>query len=96
MKRNRQGEGMTNIKRPVVATRFADTFKQAFVEESLKLLKILLFQNEQQVHQEASGFYSSVPNFTPTCFGKWLSSSGGRRCLINYSSSVRVVDVYGL
>jgi hypothetical protein len=26
--------------------------------------------------------------FTPTSFGKWLPSSGGRRCLRSYSSSV--------
>jgi hypothetical protein len=34
--------------------------------------------------------------FTPTCFRKWLPSSGGRRCLINYSSNGCVVGVYGL
>jgi hypothetical protein len=26
--------------------------------------------------------------FTPTCFGKWLSSSGGRRCLRSYSNNI--------
>jgi hypothetical protein len=35
-----------------------------------------------------SGFCWSVSNITPTCFGKWLPSLGGRRCLISYSSSV--------
>jgi hypothetical protein len=34
--------------------------------------------------------------FTPTCFGKWLPSSEGCRCLRNYSSSVCIVGVYGL
>jgi hypothetical protein len=34
--------------------------------------------------------------FTPTCFGKWLPSSGGRRCLRSYSSSVCIVVVYRL
>jgi hypothetical protein len=29
--------------------------------------------------------------FTPTCFGKWVPSSGGHRCLRSYSSSVRIV-----
>jgi hypothetical protein len=32
---------------------------------------------------------------TPTGFGKLLPSSGGRRCLISYSSNVYVVGVYG-
>jgi hypothetical protein len=32
--------------------------------------------------------------FTPTCFGKWLPSSGGRRCVRSYSSSVCIVVVY--
>jgi hypothetical protein len=34
--------------------------------------------------------------FTPTCFGKWLPSSTGRRCLRRYSSNICVVVVYGL
>jgi hypothetical protein len=50
----------------------------------------------QQMRQGTSGFYSCVPNFTPTCFGKWLPSSGGRRGLICYSSNVCIVGVYGL
>jgi hypothetical protein len=34
-------------------------------------------------------FYQYVPNFpTPTCFGIWLPSSGGRECLISDSSNV--------
>src|SRR5215510_13150596 len=34
--------------------------------------------------------------FTPTCFGKWLPSSGDRRCLRSYSSNICFVGVYGL
>jgi hypothetical protein len=34
--------------------------------------------------------------FTPTCFGKWLPSSGNRRCLKSHSSNICVVGVYGL
>jgi hypothetical protein len=34
--------------------------------------------------------------FTPPCFGKWLPCSGGRRCLISYSSNNCDVGVYGL
>jgi hypothetical protein len=34
--------------------------------------------------------------FNPTCFGKWLPSSGGYRCPRNYSSNVCVVSAYGL
>jgi hypothetical protein len=34
--------------------------------------------------------------FTPTCFGKWLPSSGGRRCLRSYSINICVVGVYRL
>src|SRR5215471_15704617 len=33
-------------------------------------------------------FLLYVPNFTRTCFGIWLPSSGGRECLISYSSNV--------
>jgi hypothetical protein len=39
--------------------------------------------------KEAVDFYQYVPNLsTPTCFGIWLPSSGGRKCLISYSSNV--------
>jgi hypothetical protein len=34
--------------------------------------------------------------FTPTRFGKWLPSSGGRRWLRSYSNSVCIMGVYGL
>jgi hypothetical protein len=46
--------------------------------------------------QGSSGFYLCVSNSTLTCFSKWLPSSGGRRCLISYSSNVCIVGVYGL
>jgi hypothetical protein len=42
------------------------------------------------MRQGTCGFYQCVPNFTPTCFGKWLLSSGDRMCLISYSSNVCV------
>jgi hypothetical protein len=41
-------------------------------------------------------FINEFKFFTPTCFGKWLPSSGNRRCLISYSSNVCFVGVYGL
>jgi hypothetical protein len=47
------------------------------------------------MRQGTSGFYC-VPNFTPTCFGKWLPPSGDRRCLISYSSNFCVVGVHRL
>jgi hypothetical protein len=34
--------------------------------------------------KEVVDFYKWVPNYTPTCFGKWLPSSG---CLLSYSSN---------
>jgi hypothetical protein len=34
--------------------------------------------------------------FTPTCFGKWLPSSGSRMCLRSHSSSFCIVGVYRL
>jgi hypothetical protein len=48
------------------------------------------------MRQGTSGFYKCVPNFTPTCFGKWLPNSGSSRCLISYSSNACVVGIYGL
>jgi hypothetical protein len=46
--------------------------------------------------KEVVDFYYCVPSSTQTCFDKWLPSSGGRSCLISYSSEVCVVGVYGL
>jgi hypothetical protein len=51
--------------------------------------------------QGSSGcFINTFQISTPTCFGIWLPSSGGRECLISYSSNVlcygRVRIVTGL
>jgi hypothetical protein len=34
-------------------------------------------RRDQKMCQGTRGFYYCVPNSTPTCFGKWLPSSGG-------------------
>jgi hypothetical protein len=55
---------------------------------------LLLLENDRCVKELVDLLlYSKV---TPTCFGKWLPSSGGRRCLISYSISDCIVGVYGL
>jgi hypothetical protein len=43
-----------------------------------------------------SSYVASCRGHSTTCFGKCLSSSGGRRCLIIYSSNFYFVGVYGL
>jgi hypothetical protein len=52
--------------------------------------------NDQQNASRSQWILLIYSKFTPTCFGKWLPSSGGRRCLGSYSSSVCIVGVYGL
>jgi hypothetical protein len=50
------------------------TMRHGFVQQMLKeVVDVLLIR-------------SKFP--TPTCFGIWLPSLGGRECLINYSSNV--------
>jgi hypothetical protein len=43
------------------------------------------------MRQGASGFLLMYSKFTPTCFGKWLSSTGGRRYLRGCSSNIRPI-----
>jgi hypothetical protein len=38
--------------------------------------------NDQQNASRSQWVLSMYSKFTPTCFGKWLPSSGGRRCLL--------------
>jgi hypothetical protein len=53
-----------------------------------KIMYIYSFVKRPTHAQGIMDFYQYVPNFsTPTCFGIWLSSSGGRECLIGYSSN---------
>jgi hypothetical protein len=52
--------------------------------------------NDQKNASRSQWILLMYSKFTPISFGKWLSSSGGRRCLRSYSSSVCIVGVHGL
>jgi hypothetical protein len=53
------------------------------------IIKVINLQKDQQMLKELVDVLLIRSKFsTPTCFGIWLPSSGGRECLISYSSNV--------
>jgi hypothetical protein len=51
--------------------------------------------NDKQNASRSQRMLLMYSKFTPTCFGKWLPSSGGRSYLRSYSSSVCIVGIDG-
>jgi hypothetical protein len=50
---------------------------------------VFCLQKDQQMLKEVVDVLLIRSKFsTPTCFGKWLPSSGGRECLIGYSNNL--------
>jgi hypothetical protein len=75
-----------------------------YKQEDTNIIQIILkvgptilqysLQKDQQMLKKAVDVLLIHSKFsTPTCFGIWLPSSGGRQCLISYSSNVLVLDM---